>query len=786
VNSGWPSPKAPPAFLEKILIVHSDFGASVLEEEGAVMDVKPTTSQGPATIPVDQNEITEQKSVPQQETGTAADTQNISDTRRAMMQAGTETKSSMKTSEMFIQQQLAGQLRNVPQFGAGTANAANVATADPGLEKARKEAQVWMDHGNKMLKEHRYNEALEDFETGFRTYPAPAFLLNKASTLLDAGRYSEAVMAYERYLSDPDAPRADEAKAAMERAKEMMGGREATMTGVVESRKEYDKGAEAFKAGKYQEALDSFEKAYELNPMADFKYNQAAALEKLGRPYAAADQFQEYLKMKPDAKDAAAVNDKMNKLRAEGDKKPITASGQAGGQEWITRGNRLLFAHKYDDAVRAYEEGFRTYPDRAFMLNKAAALVDGGRYSEAVREYERYLSDPEAPRADEAKAALERAKAGVAKEQSHDEYDKGALAYKAGKYQEALEAFQKAYELNPLPEFKYNMGASLEKLGRPYAAAERYSEYAKEKPNAPDAQRMNIKAEKLRTEADKAPITASGHEGGQEWILRGNRLLTAHKYNEAVNAFEEGFRTYPDRAFILNKAAALLDGGRYAEADLAYQNYLSDPDAPRADEARKAQERARAHMGGKEATSTGVAESEKQFEQGNNFYKEGKYGDALQAYERAYQQNPLGALRYNQAAALDKMGRREMAAQRYEAYLSETPDAPDAAKVKAHITKLRAEALKDAQAAFDRGQQAYNAGRFTEAAHAFAEAYEQKPFPQFLYNIGASYDKAGDTQRAVQNYQLYLSMNPNANDADRVRKRIHLLLQATGADLMQP
>ena len=420
------------------------------------------------------------------------------------------------------------------------------------------------------------------------------------------------------------------------------------------------------------------------------------------------------------------------------------------------------------------------------MLNKAAALLDGGRYSEAVREYERYLSDPNAPRADEARAAMERAKVGVAKEESRNEYDKGALAYKAGRYQEALDAFEKAYELNPLPEFKYNMGASLEKLGRPYAAAERYSQYAKEKPNAADAQKVNSRAEKLRTEADKAPITASGREGGQEWMLRGNRLLSAHKYNEAVSAFEEGFRTYPDSKFILNKAAALLDGGRYAEADLTYQTYLSDPNAPRADEAREAQKRARANMGGREATITGVAESEKLFAQGNDHYNAGKYGDALQAFERAYQKNPLGALRYNQAAALDKMGKRELAAQRYEAYLKETPDAPDAAKVRTRITKLREDALKAAQSAFDRGQTAYNAGRFQEAASAFAEAYEQKPFPQFLYNIGASYHKGGDTKRAIQNYQLYLSMAPDANDADKVRRQIHLLLKSTGDELMQP
>src|SRR5262249_37593302 len=155
----------------------------------------------------------------------------------------------------------------------------------------------------------------------------------------------------------------------------------------------------------------------------------------------------------------------------------------------------------------------------------------------------------------------------------------------------------------------------------------------------------------------------------------------------------EGFRTYPDPKFILNKGSALLDGGRYAEADLAYQTYLSDPDAPRADEVRAAQARARSHMpGGVAATATGVAESQKCYDQGNDLFKAGKYQDALQAYDRAYALNPLADLRYNQAACLDKLGKRELAAQRYESYLAEKPDASDAAKVRTHITKLHADA----------------------------------------------------------------------------------------------
>ncbi len=412
-----------------------------------VMDIKPPMSQGPTVRPVDQNEIEavhDKKSGEQEGSATAGNAQATSNTVQAMKQAGTEAKGSMKISENFLQQSLTSQLeRKVtqnedrsagllawpkslgtgqnsnatpllgsPVMSAGTQSTASIAkfSSDPSAT-ALKEAKVLMDQGNKLLNQGRYNEALEVFQEGFRTYPDRAFILNEASTLLDAGRYSEAVLAYERYLSDPNAPRADEAKAAMERAKAAMGGREATITGVVESKNQFEKGAAAFQAGRYQEALDAFDKAYELNPLAEFKFNQAASLEKLGRPYAAADRLQGYLDAKPGAKDKAEVTDRMNKLREAADKAPITATGLAGGQEWMARGNRLLFAKRYDEAVKAYEEGFRTYPDSKFILNKASALLDGGRYSEAVRAYERYLSDPNAPRADEARAAQQKARA---------------------------------------------------------------------------------------------------------------------------------------------------------------------------------------------------------------------------------------------------------------------------------------------------------------------------------------------------------------------------------------
>src|SRR5262249_30176009 len=52
-------------------------------------------------------------------------------------------------------------------------------------------------------------------------------------------------------------------------------------------------------------------------------------------------------------------------------------------------------------------------------------------------------------------------------------------------------------------------------------------------------------------------------------------------------------------------------------------------------------------------------------------------------------------------------------------------------------------ALKLAQSAFDEGQVAFLSGDFDKAADNFKKAYDARPFPQFLYNIAASYHRKG-------------------------------------------
>ena len=93
-----------------------------------------------------------------------------------------------------------------------------------------------------------------------------------------------------------------------------------------------------------------------------------------------------------------------------------------------------------------------------------------------------------------------------------------------------------------------------------------------------------------------------------------------------------------------------------------------------------------------------------------------------------------------------------------------------------------ADALKKAQSAFDNAQLSYLQGKYDEAAQGFQDAYAARPFPQFLYNIGASFHMKGKKtsdveayQKAVDHYKKYLAEDPTASDKAKVEKAIGVL-----------
>jgi len=375
----------------------------------------------------------------------------------------------------------------------------------------------------------------------------------------------------------------------------------------------------------------------------------------------------------------------------------------------------------------------------------------------------------------------------TAKDEAQKHYDAGAIAFKEGRYQEALEAFNKADAVYPHPDFKFNQAACLEKLGKSDLAATKYEAYLAAKPNAPDAAKVRTEITKLREDALKAAQSA---------FDRGKAAFDAGRYKEAAAAFTEAYEHKPLPDFLYNIATAHQQAGDTKQAIKHYQLYLNNhPDASDANRVRNHIHKLQKETGTELIHPNPMKAAQEAFDRGRAAFSAGNYRDAAAAFTEAYEHNPQPEILYNIGAAYQQAGDTKKAIKHYQLYLKAYPDAPDAERVRGQMRKMQKAAgaelmhpdpLRASQEAFDRGQAAYMSGKYREAAAAFTEAYEHNPQPDFLYNIGAAYHKAGDTKRAIKNYQLYLNNHPNAKDADQVRNMINKLLKKTGDDLIQP
>jgi tetratricopeptide (TPR) repeat protein len=73
---------------------------------------------------------------------------------------------------------------------------------------------------------------------------------------------------------------------------------------------------------------------------------------------------------------------------------------------------------------------------------------------------------------------------------------------------------------------------------------------------------------------------------------------------------------------------------------------------------------------------------------------------------------------------------------------------------------------------FDRGEKLFALGKFDAALDEYQRAFDAKPIPDFLFNIGQCYRNLGDYQQAIFSFKKYLNLEPDAPDKDKVEKLI--------------
>ncbi len=81
-----------------------------------------------------------------------------------------------------------------------------------------------------------------------------------------------------------------------------------------EARSLYEAGTAAFSDGRFEDSLARWREAYELSERPELLYNIATALDRLGRPAEAREQYQAYLEAVPDARNTNYVRRRIEVL----------------------------------------------------------------------------------------------------------------------------------------------------------------------------------------------------------------------------------------------------------------------------------------------------------------------------------------------------------------------------------------------------------------------------------------------------------------------------------------
>jgi tetratricopeptide (TPR) repeat protein len=84
-------------------------------------------------------------------------------------------------------------------------------------------------------------------------------------------------------------------------------------------------------------------------------------------------------------------------------------------------------------------------------------------------------------------------------------------------------------------------------------------------------------------------------------------------------------------------------------------------------------------------------------------------------------------------------------------------------------------ATRAARRHYERGEKLFALGKFDEALEEYQTAFDAKPLPGFLYNIGQCYRNLADYDQAIFSFKKYLKLEPEASNKEAVERLIEEL-----------
>ena len=213
---------------------------------------------------------------------------------------------------------------------------------------------------------------------------------------------------------------------------------------------------------RYDEAIEKFAKASEINPKSELSLWQwGDCLRKQHRYEEAIDKFKEAVKLKPDYSFAYKTwGDCLRDLRryeeAEQKYRRAIEIDPKGEEVYMALGDNFRKQKRYDDAIKAFQHAKKINPKSKNSLKAlAATLTESKEYNKAIRIYEGPLKN---------------------NKDCIDIFDYGKALFGLERFHDAAKQYQKLIDLN-LHVAYLGYGCALEKTGKEEEALIAYLRY---------------------------------------------------------------------------------------------------------------------------------------------------------------------------------------------------------------------------------------------------------------------------------------------------------------------
>jgi tetratricopeptide (TPR) repeat protein len=302
----------------------------------------------------------------------------------------------------------------------------------------------------------------------------------------------------------------------------------------------------------------------------------------------------------------------------------------------------------------------------------------------------------------------------------------GAANQNLGQLDEAIEAYNKALIIKPdFAEVYYNMGNVLKDQGKLDEAIDAYNKALSLKPDIAEVYNnigVVLKDQGKLKEAMEAynKALSINPDYTEAYNNMGNALKDQGKLEEAIETYTKALFTKPNYAVAYNNIGnALKDTDKLDEAIEAY----------------------------KTAISIKPNYADAYYNMGVTIQQQGKKTEAIQAYKKALSINPDYAdAYYNIGNAFQGQGKLEEAIEAYKKALSIKPNYPNACN--------------------NMGNALQDQGKLKEALEAYNRALSLKPDLAEAYsNIGNAFKDQGKLKEAIEAYTKALSIEPDLAEA---------------------